>query len=350
MCISVAEMTAPAWAVKRFLPVLLVTAGVATGLAYFRASGVFLIGFQGMFAGGMLGWMAGRLGRKDPGAYWSFNQRCWLGVSMMVVYSVMHLVALSMLKAGPVDTPLYWIEEVMQGFQGEEFLSSGRFQVHEGKIEGGWWIFMNLLDAGLFWFLFIAFCVVGVCPDKAEEQEDSSSTEEDLVSPETNSVDEDEEAVAMLQPCSNVAFYAMLSVLAGVLICGGLYWKMVNGPPAQMTYSAGIAAMKKYEGQWEFKKGLGMLSEETEARSFTITALGRNGLLLKNVVDGYTLSLNQDGRLFSGLLFMTREGGRLGQFSARVQFTPQRNHLTMSVVNFEVGGRRDIVLEADKLQ
>jgi hypothetical protein len=60
MCISIAEMTAPAWAVKRFLPVLLVTAGVATGLAYFRASGVFLIGFQGMFAGGCLvGWPGG---------------------------------------------------------------------------------------------------------------------------------------------------------------------------------------------------------------------------------------------------------------------------------------------------
>jgi hypothetical protein len=61
------------------------------------------------------------------------------------------------------------------------------------------------------------------------------------------------------------------------------------------------------------------------------------------------LSLNQDGRAFSGLLFMMRESGGMGQFSARVKFAPDGKALTLSLTNFEIGGRRDIVLEAEKV-
>jgi hypothetical protein len=97
---------------------------------------MFLIGFQGMAAGALIGWLTGRMGRTNPDVYWNFNQRCWLGVSTAVIFLITHLVTLSILNAGPVDTPLYWLGEVMQGFQKEEFAGAGRFQAIQGKMEG----------------------------------------------------------------------------------------------------------------------------------------------------------------------------------------------------------------------
>jgi hypothetical protein len=346
---TILTMTTMGWVVKRFVPVLLITAGVAVGLAFFRVSEVFLIGLQGMFAGGLIGWLAGRLGRRDPGAYWSFQQRCWLGMGMMMVYATTHLVTLSVLKAGPVDTPLYWLGEVVQGFQEESFASAGRFQSYQGKIESGWWIFMNALDAGLFWFLFIAFCVMGVCPDRNPAATASPQSGQAL--PESD-VDPDDACDApgdIPQPSSKAAFYAMVFVLAGLGAAGVLYRQFMNEPQSQMTYSEELAALKKYEGQWRFKEGRRLLPEDADARSFTIMPLGFGSLSLKGDTGNFTLSLNQDGRAFSGLLFMMRESGGMGQFSARVKFAPDGKALTLSVTNFEIGGRRDIVLEAEKV-
>ena len=136
MGLSDTGMTASGWMAKRVLPALLITVVVAVGLAFFRASGLFLIGFQGMAAGALIGWLTGRMGRTDPGAYWNFNQRCWLGVSTAVIFLITHLVTLSILNAGPVDTPLYWLGEVVQGFQEEEFAGAGRVQAIQGKMEG----------------------------------------------------------------------------------------------------------------------------------------------------------------------------------------------------------------------
>lgn len=337
MRISETSISATGWLIKRFLWALLITMAVSIGQAYFRVSGVFLIGFQGMATGALIGWLVGRLGRQDPGVYWAFNQRCWLGVSMAVAYMIIHLVTLSILNAGPVDTPLYWLGEIMQGFQKEEFASSGRFQAIQGKMEGGWWVCMNILDAGLFWFLFIALCVVGVCPDAREDEADA--------------IDEPNEATeeAILPSHSHIAFYGLLLVLAGISIAGGLYWQSISGPEPQTTYSAGIAAMKQYEGQWRFVTGQGLFPNDEEARSFTITPLSRDGLLLKGVTGNFTLSLTKEGQMFSGLLFLLRQTNASAQFSARVRFSPEHNTLTMAVVNFEIGGRRDIVLQGKRL-
>ena len=337
------------WVIKRFLPVLLMTIGTAVGLAFFRASEVFLIGLQGMLAGGLLGWIAGRFGRKDPAAAWSFQQRCWLGVSMTMVYVASHLVTVSLLNAGPVDTPLYWLGEVVRGFQEESFISTGRFQGYEGTLEGGWWIVMNVVDAGLFWFLFIVLCVVGVCPDRKTESDTSSGV---VGNPPPDVVDWTQKRDvhgATIESSSRTAFFSTLLVLVGGVVAGGVYWQFVNGAQPQMTYSAGIAAMKQYEGQWRFKEGRGLLPDDANARSFSITPLGYGSLSLKGATGNFTLSLDQDGRNFRGLLFMTRQSGGVGQFSARVRFAPDGNTLTMSVVHFQIGGRRDLVLEAEKI-
>ena len=337
------------WVIKRFLPVLLMTIGTAVGLAFFRASEVFLIGLQGMLAGGLLGWIAGRFGRKDPAAAWSFQQRCWLGVSMTVVYVASHLVALSWLKAGPVDTPLYWLGEVVRGFQEESFVSTGRFQGYQGKIEGGWWIVMTVVDAGLFWFLFIVLCVVGVCPDRKIESDASSGAVENPPQDIVDWTQKRDANGALIEAKSRTAFFATLFVLAGLSVAGGFYWQFANGAQPEMTFSSGIAAMKQYEGQWRFREGRGLFPDDADARSFTITPLGFGSLSLKGVTSNFMLSLNQDGRNFRGLLFMTRESGGVGQFSARVRFAPDGNMLTMSVVHFQIGGRRDLVLEAEKI-
>ncbi len=336
MGLSNTGITASGWIAKRVLPALLIAVVVAVGLAFFRASGLFLIGFQGMAAGALIGWLTGRMGRTDPGAYWNFNQRCWLGISTAVIFLITHLVTLSILNAGPVDTPLYWLGEVIQGFQQEEFASAGYLQAIQGKMEGPWWIGMNLLDAWLFWFLFIALCVVGVCPDKTEDEADS--------------VERPEEQGAVLPSHSNAAFYALLLVIAGLAVAGGVYWQLSSGPGPQMSYSAGIAAMKQYEGSWRFAHGQGLFPDDEDARSFAITPLGRDGLLLKGVTENFTLSLTQDGPLFNGLLFMLGQSGAAGQYSARVRFSSERDTLTMAVVNFEMNGRRDIVLQGKRIR
>ena len=147
---------------------------------------------------------------------------------------------------------------------------------------------------------------------------------------------------------ANVIFGVFL-VLAGLVTGGVLYGQFVNGPQEEMTFSSGLAAMQQYEGQWRFKQGRGLFPEDTEARSFTVMPLGFGSLSLKGETGNFMLSLNQDGHQFKGLLFMKRESGGLGQFSVRVRFAPDGNSLTMSVVNFQIGGRKDIVLEAEKL-
>ncbi|MBN2314575.1 MAG: hypothetical protein JXM79_11645 [Sedimentisphaerales bacterium] len=343
------KMAGISWVLKRFLPVLLITLGASIGLAFFRASQVFLIGLQGMLAGGVLGWIAGRIGRKDPGVYWSFQQRCWLGVSVTVVYLAAHLVALSWLKAGPVDTPLYWLGEVVRGFHEEHFVSTGRFQGYQGKIEGGWWVVMTVVDAGLFWFLFIALCVVGVCPDRKAENNAPSGAVENPPPDVVDWTQEHDANGALIEPKSRTAFFSMLFVIVGLAVSGGLYWQFADGAQPEMTFSSGIAAMKQYEGLWRFKKGRGLFHDDADARSFTIMALGFGSLSLKGATGNFMLSLDQDGRNFRGLLFMTRQTGGIGQFSVRVRFAPNGNTLTMSVVNFQIGGRRDIVLEAEKI-
>lgn len=343
------KTAALSWVIKRFAPVLFITIGIAIGLAYFRASQVFLIGLQGMLTGGVLGWIAGRLGRRDPGEYWSFQQRCWLGMSMTVVYMASHLVALSILNAGPVDTPLYWLGEVIRGFQEERFVSTGRFQGYQGTIEGGWWIVMAIVDAGLFWFLFIVLCIVGVCPDRKVENDAPASTTENSPPDVVDWTHKRDANGALIETKSRTAFASTLFVLVGLVVTGVIYQQYFNEPLPEMTYSEGFAAMKQYEGQWRFKDGRELFNDDADGRTFTITPLGFGGLSLKGVTGYFTLSLNQDGRNFSGLLFRTRETGSTGQFSARVRFAPDGNTLTMSVVNFQIGGRRDIVLEAEKI-
>lgn len=324
------HMTTVTWLIKRFSPILAITLAVAVGLAFFRAANVFLIGLQGMAAGELIGWLAGRLGRQDPAAYMDFRQRCWFGLSMAVVYLITHLVCLSALNAGPADTPLYWLEEVMQGFQQEEFSSAGRFEAVQGKMEGRWWVFMNVLDAGLFWFLFLGLCVAGLSPGRDD------------------AVDAGQDELSPVVASSNAAFWGMCLVLVAFAAAGGLYWFLARGPQ-QVTYSAGIAAMKKYEGQWRFTEGQSLLGDDAESRSFVITALGPDLLLLKGTTDNFTLSLSRDGQLFTGPLFRLNQSEFVGQYSARVRFSAEQDSLTLAVVNFQISGRRDILLRAERV-
>jgi hypothetical protein len=195
---------------------------------------------------------------------------------------------------------------------------------------------MNVLDAGLFWFLFIALCVVGVCPDKTENNVDS--------------IERSEEEGAILSSRSHAASNALLLVLAGLTVTGGLYWQFSSGPGPQVSYSAGIATMKQYEGSWRFMNGQELFPDNEDSRSFTITPLGRDGLLLKGVTGNFTLSLSPDGPLFTGLLFMVGQSSTPGQYSARIRFSPGRDTLTMAVVNFEINGRRDIMLQGKRIE
>ena len=123
------------------------------------------------------------------------------------MYSLVQLVTLSTLKAGPVDMPLYWLGEIVEGFQKAPFVSAGRFQGQHGMLEGGWWIFMNVLDTSLFCFLCVVSCMVAVYPDKELE------------------------ADSPLQPQKNAhaTLVGLGITIRGFMLAGAGYWWYVQG-------------------------------------------------------------------------------------------------------------------------
>jgi hypothetical protein len=328
-------MTTAGWMTRRFLPAALFAAVFAGGLSFVRAWHFFLVGFQGMLAGGVVGWISGCMGRNDPEAYWTFGQRCWLGVSMMIIYSFSGLLVLSILNAGPIDPPLYWLGEVLDGFRQEEFVGTGHVQAYHGEITGAWWVFLNLVDAGLFGFLFIALCRVGLAPDKDE----NSGTEENEIMG---------SSLVKPEPGSHAAFHAMFALLGLLLAAVCLNWALERSMETDPAVSSGFMAWEKYEGTWRFAEGKGIFSETESVKSFKVMPLGMNSLALTGLDGGFHLTLNPDGRLFRGLLYRKSKNGRLRMSPVRVRFSPDGKTMIMVVTRYEIGGRRDVVFEAER--
>ena len=159
------------WIQFRFAPIaaLAVILGVVTG--YARTQMGFIIGIQGMVAGGIMGYLSGRLGRGDPLVDWTCGRRLRMLVWITVLFAGFHLGTLSAIHSTGVSGPLEWLGDVLKGYESEPFFGARRHgSAVVGKVDEVWWVVFQLTDLGLFAFLSIAFQAIGFFPDKEKNR------------------------------------------------------------------------------------------------------------------------------------------------------------------------------------
>ena len=160
------------WIRARLLPLLALALAAGVLAAWARSEIGFTAGLQGMALGAVLGWVTGRLARRDPAPFWSFSQRLWTAADMLAVFAVAHLVALSVLRSGDGGDPLSWLGGVISGGRREFFASMGGMRGYHhavsGELSGGWWLFLNAVDLALMYFLMITGQMLGLTPGDRE--------------------------------------------------------------------------------------------------------------------------------------------------------------------------------------
>lgn len=149
---------------KRLLPLIALALLLAWTLGALRAEGRFVMGVQGAFAGALLGWAAGRLGRSEPEHAWSFTFRCALvlGLGLLFTAAVLGFTSRGHAQAG--DAPLTWLGAMLADEGREAFFGLGRFRVQVGRMGGVAWGLFTLLD--LIFFLGAGLIALGVARGK----------------------------------------------------------------------------------------------------------------------------------------------------------------------------------------
>jgi hypothetical protein len=316
-------MTDGQWTRRRFIPVVLAAGALGVLLGFAReALDMSVVGIQGMAVGGALGYLAARLGKTDPDLFWTFGQRLWFGLAVTLSFAASNVVATSLAHAGPIDTPLYWLTEVVNGLQREPFLSITRTGAATGALEGGWWIAFATLDAALLMFLFTAISVIG------------------------SGGGADAPAGFAASP-STSARSGALGVVVLLVLCAVLY----AYPPGQRTVNPySIQNLKKLQGlagEWRLEDGAGVFANTDEELRFTLKVAGFNMLSGNSAGPGrYRLSLDDTGDIYRGML--VRGGDRSGRIPQyfRMRPSPDGSRLTMVFTVFGMGGRRDVTMTA----
>lgn len=157
------------WVQFRVAPTaaLAVILGVVTG--YARTQMGFIVGIQGMVAGGIMGYLSGRLGRGDPQIDWTCGRRVRMLVWIIVLFTGFHLGTLSAVHSTGVDGPLEWLGDVLKGYDGEPFFGARRHgSAVVGKVDEVWWVVFQVTDLGLFAFLALVFQGIGYFPEREQ--------------------------------------------------------------------------------------------------------------------------------------------------------------------------------------
>ena len=145
-----------------FSLVIVLAAGI---LGVVRYKICYIPGLQGLFGGMLLGGIIGKLGTNSQEIY-SFRRRVRLSLWFGFLFVVVQAILVSSLHMGQGDHIFTWMGEVLDGYNEEYFFSFGStgalVKTASGKIEGFWWIFMALLDAGLFAFGSITGLMIGL--------------------------------------------------------------------------------------------------------------------------------------------------------------------------------------------
>jgi len=260
-------MTTTRWLIRRLVPyvLLVIAGGIVAG--FVRKAGVFLPGISGMAAGGVLGWLTGRLARKDPEETKGFGLRGGLTLGAGVLHETVAAVTVSVLSAKPGDGPLRWLGSVLSGYGGEPFYGISRYSLQSvsGRLQGGSWLFFVLVDFLLFAFLFLVSNGAGSSPDEEDEREgtvsqDAGEAPEPPPLPET--------PATASGPRGILVFGIFAAVTVASLIVPQRMWSARTGPdigPRSHAVAARLA------GPWVFGPEASFLGSREADRTFTIS-------------------------------------------------------------------------------
>jgi hypothetical protein len=288
--------------------------------------GFSMFGIQALLAGGLLGYGAGRPGRRDPGRFWTFSQRIWLALSTAVVFIVAHLIAASAAHAGPIDAPLYWLGEVADGSLREPFLSVKRGGSASGVVTGGWWIAFTILDVALLAFTHIAGSVMALSGGAALEPDET----------------------APVGTARNACLAVVALVAVGATAYAAAPWQERPDPYS----TANIARISRLSGAWRIADGQGVFADSEGERQFTLKVAGFNALTGTSAEPGlYELSLDNEGEDFRGRLRHSRHEGFAGlPMYFRMRPSSDDAQLIMVFDVYSGGGRRAVTVVATRAE
>jgi hypothetical protein len=263
------------WIVRRWMPV--VALGLAAGAVAgaFRGAVGFLVGIQGMLLLGVLGYVAGRMGRSDPERFWTFAQRIWLSLTIALVVGVVEVVVLSVVRAGPHDEALEWLGQVTNGYVSESGASLGQtgrvVRGHVLRLTGGWWVFFTALDLVLGAFVFLAMTVVGLRAPRTEEAPRAAGSR----------------AAALLF----VAVLAFASVASGALVL----WQRHESRSDVLSMD-NFRRNQRLVGSWVIASGDGLRDIPAPQRRFSVKLLGMDSIAALADDQAFLISLDPVGR------------------------------------------------------
>lgn len=324
-------MTNGEWIRSRFVPAMLVAAVAGALLGALRGwLGFSLFGIQGMVAGGLIGYATGRLGRSDPGRYWIFAQRVWLALAAAVAFVVPHLAVTSLVHAGPIDPPLYWLGEVVDGFLKEPFLSIKRGGSASGEVDGGWWVAFTVVDSALLAFTHLAGCVMALSGTAALEPDPPAAG-----------------VAGPVRTARNGALGLIVLVAAGAAAYAVAPWESRTDPYS----TANIARITRLAGEWRILDGQGIFADTEGERRFTLKVAGFNTLVGTSAEPGvYEISVDNEGEDFRGQLRHARHEGFAG-LPTYFRMRPSANDAQLIMVFAQYGGgRRDVTVVAARVE
>jgi len=290
-------MTPAVWIVSRFLPLVLLAALVGLAAGFFRSWGGFVPGLQGMFLGGLIGYLAGRFGRRDPEILWAFNQRLWLSLSLALVCVSLQTLTVGAIAAGD---PLAWLGDVLSGSSREFFIGyKWRFttlgdRVVSGNLSGFWWMVFSAVELGLMAFLCLAFTIIGLSPDKGDgDEEEPGETAEDV---------ETREAAT---PVTRVgcACFALLVLLILAALGGTLAYSLITD--SSLFEGVRRERLQAYNGEWRIEGMDEVLAGENRLMLYAVTDRILTGVIGRK--KDYVVNLQEKNGLPAGEL-MTPSG------------------------------------------
>ncbi len=343
MVLSTPGFSVPHWLFRRFLPYVLIVA-VATIIAGFtRGFILFVPGIMGMAVGGVVGWIAGRIGRSDPETVWTFSLRVGLTLGAALFFGIGTAAVVSIINTGTMGLPLDWLAGVVAGTEGEYFFGSSRnsFQNVEGVLTGVWWFVFSFVDVLLFSLLFLVTLGVGLSPD--DETEDGQF-EDDGECPELPPPLPMEPGRTV--PPLGLITFALFAVLGFGSLVGLAMWPSL-GVLADAEDS-GSRLLSELQGDWTFGEEAAFLGKTEAERSFTLQrGLGTELVGFAAVPTHFMLSMEmrRDG-VFEGRFNL---GGR-GLFSLRMRPSDDRSELAFSVDLWSPDGRTEKSLTARRVE
>lgn len=253
---------------KRLLPAVALGLATATVFGLVRGVSIFVPGVVGMLAGGISGYLTGRLGRHDCDALWPFAARGGITLGATLLYGVGCVAWVATVNAGVSSYPIEWLEEVLAGHAGELFVGTSKnsMQSVSGLLSGAWWVILVAVDGLLFAFLYLISLGIGLS-SKHDATEAAEGVRQGSSAASRPPVDTGRPAFGIM------GFGAFASATVALLVVLNS-WPSIAvrlGGEAPVEVSAGAL-----QGEWQFDEPPPFLGSNHTERRFTLSKGIRN--------------------------------------------------------------------------